>query len=65
MEPYQRIFQEQYDTVHRLETNKLRNVAKFFAHLLFTDAIEWKVGTTFVLISVIICAFIKHFVCQG
>lgn len=41
--PYQRIFQEQYDTVHRLETNKLRNVAKFFAHLLHTDAISWEV----------------------
>ena len=26
-------FAEQYDTVHRLETNKLRNVAKFFSHL--------------------------------
>lgn len=45
MEPYQRIFQEQYDTVHRLETNKLRNVAKFYAHLLYTDAIEWKVSS--------------------
>ena len=34
----------QYDTIHRLETNKLRNVAKFFAHLLFTDAIPWTVS---------------------
>ncbi|CAM9626629.1 unnamed protein product, partial [Sphacelaria rigidula] len=25
----------------RLETNKLRNVAKFFAHLLYTDALPW------------------------
>jgi pre-mRNA-splicing factor CWC22 len=25
----------------RLETNKLRNVAKFFAHLLCTDALPW------------------------
>jgi pre-mRNA-splicing factor CWC22 len=30
-------------TVHRLDTNKLRNVAKFFAHLLHTDAITWAV----------------------
>jgi hypothetical protein len=27
----------------RLETNKLRNVAKFFAHLLGTDALQWQV----------------------
>jgi pre-mRNA-splicing factor CWC22 len=27
--------------VHRLEVNKLRNAAKFFAHLLHTNAIEW------------------------
>lgn len=24
-----------------METNKLRNVAKFFAHLLYTDALPW------------------------
>uniref|UniRef100_A0A7N0RJ08 MI domain-containing protein n=1 Tax=Kalanchoe fedtschenkoi TaxID=63787 RepID=A0A7N0RJ08_KALFE len=29
--------------IHRLETNKLRNVAKFFAHLLGTDALPWHV----------------------
>ena len=35
-------FREQYQTIHRLETNKLRNVAKFFAHLLHTDdALPW------------------------
>ena len=34
-------FKEQYATIHRLETNKLRNMAKFFAHLLFTDALPW------------------------
>ena len=34
-------FKEQYTTVHRLDTNKLRNTAKFFAHLLFTDALPW------------------------
>ncbi|ESN94139.1 hypothetical protein HELRODRAFT_115201 [Helobdella robusta] len=43
VEPNQTIFKEQYDTIHRLETNKLRNVAKFFAHLLHTDAISWEV----------------------
>lgn len=29
--------------VHRLETNKLRNVAKIFAHLLHTDSMPWTV----------------------
>lgn len=32
---------KQYVTVHRLEINKLRNAAKFFGHLLYTDSIEW------------------------
>lgn len=30
-----------YNTVHRLDTNKIRNVSKFFGHLLHTDAIPW------------------------
>eukprot|EP01042_Synura_sphagnicola_P004440 gene4440-5623_t len=34
-------FLTQYSTIHRLETNKLRNVAKFFGHLLSTDALPW------------------------
>ncbi|RLN10315.1 hypothetical protein BBJ28_00025327, partial [Nothophytophthora sp. Chile5] len=36
-------FAEQYSLIHRLETNKLRNAAKLFAHLLFTDALPWTV----------------------
>jgi len=36
-------FAEQYQTIHRLETNKLRNVAKMFAHILHTDSIPWSV----------------------
>ena len=36
-------FAEQYDTIHRLETNKLLNVARLFAHILFTDALPWTV----------------------
>ncbi|KAI2510656.1 Domain in DAP-5 [Fragilaria crotonensis] len=35
-------FTTQYTTIHRLETNKLRNVAKLFAHLLHTDSMPWK-----------------------
>ena len=34
-------FVMQYNTIHRLETNKLRNVAKLFAHLLHTDSLPW------------------------
>ena len=43
VEPFQRMFTDQYEFVHRLETNKLRNIAKLFAHLLHTDAISWEV----------------------
>lgn len=46
MESFEAIFKEQYDTIHRLETNKLRNVAKMFAHLLYTDSIPWSVSRT-------------------
>lgn len=38
---FEQAFQDQYSTIHRLETNKLRNVAKLFAHLLHTDSIPW------------------------
>ena len=40
---FETAFGTQYATIHRLETNKLRNVAKFFAHLLHTDALPWTV----------------------
>jgi pre-mRNA-splicing factor CWC22 len=36
-------FKSQYEMIHRLDTNKLRNVAKFFAHLMNTDALSWSV----------------------
>ncbi|XRB16940.1 pre-mRNA-splicing factor CWC22 [Pseudoscourfieldia marina] len=34
-------FAKQYSLIHRLETNKLRNVAKLFAHLFASDALPW------------------------
>ncbi|XP_058478874.1 pre-mRNA-splicing factor CWC22 homolog [Solea solea] len=43
MESFEGIFMEQYETIHRLETNKLRNVARLFAHLLYTDSVPWSV----------------------
>ncbi|KAL7068818.1 MIF4G domain-containing protein [Cryptosporidium serpentis] len=42
-EAFAELFGRQYDTVHRLETNKLRHVSKFFAYLLSTDAIPWQI----------------------
>lgn len=33
----------QYSSIHRFETNKLRNVAKFFGHLLYSDGLDWGV----------------------
>nr|PUA88564.1 putative cell-cycle-control protein (translation regulation) [Toxoplasma gondii TgCATBr9] len=45
----QEAMRRQYHTVHRLETTKLRNTAKFFAHLLHTDAIPWTVMEVFKL----------------
>ena len=40
---FERQYESQYLKIHRLETNKLRNLAKLFAHLLYTDSIEWYV----------------------
>ena len=40
---FEKQFEAQYDKIHRLETNKLRNLAKLFAHLLYTDSIDWSV----------------------
>ncbi|KAH0562197.1 pre-mRNA-splicing factor cwc22 [Trichoglossum hirsutum] len=36
-------FAKYYDTIHRYETNRLRNIARFFGHLLGSDAIGWHV----------------------
>jgi pre-mRNA-splicing factor CWC22 len=43
MEVFDELFADQYTTIHRFDTNKIRNIAKFYAHLLFTDALEWSV----------------------
>ncbi|KAJ1695793.1 hypothetical protein LUZ63_012491 [Rhynchospora breviuscula] len=42
-ENFEKCFVQQYSMIHRLETIKLLNVAKFFAHLLGTDALPWHV----------------------
>ncbi|XP_066149574.1 pre-mRNA-splicing factor CWC22 homolog [Euwallacea fornicatus] len=46
VESFQQIFKDTYATTHRLDANRLRNVSKFFAHLLFTDAIGWEILDT-------------------
>ncbi|KAK5950956.1 pre-mRNA-splicing factor cwc22 [Knufia fluminis] len=40
---FEQAFAKYYDTIHRYETNKLRNIARFFGHILATDAIGWHV----------------------
>ena len=42
-EYFEQDFVKYFSVIDRYETNKLRNIAKFFAHLLFTDAISWAV----------------------
>lgn len=38
---FDQCFRNYYDTIHRFETNRLRNIARFFGHLLAQDAIPW------------------------
>ena len=40
---FDELFGRQYTIIHRYETNKLRNVANFFAYLLYSDALSWDV----------------------
>lgn len=43
MDLFEESFAKYYSTIHRYETNKLRNIARFFGHLLASDAIGWHV----------------------
>jgi len=40
---FMKCFVETYTYIHRHDTGKIRNAAKFFAHLLYTDAIDWRI----------------------
>ena len=42
-ELFEQAFAENYETIHRRETSQLRNNAKFWGHMLSTDAISWHV----------------------
>ncbi|PWN91639.1 MIF4G-domain-containing protein [Acaromyces ingoldii] len=40
-ECYEVCFRNYYDTIHRYETNRLRNIARFFGSIVAADAISW------------------------
>lgn len=42
-ESFERALETYYETIHRYETNRLRNIARLFGHLLANDAISWTV----------------------
>ena len=42
-ELFESSFLKYYDTIHRYETNRLRNIARFFGHLLSSDAVGWHI----------------------
>lgn len=42
-ELFEQSFAKYYDTIHRYETNRLRNIARFFGHLISSNAIGWHV----------------------
>ncbi|ORZ22607.1 armadillo-type protein [Absidia repens] len=41
MDNFAQAFTDTYETVHRYETNRLRNIAKLFGHIFFTDSLPW------------------------
>ncbi|KID79835.1 Armadillo-type fold protein, partial [Metarhizium brunneum ARSEF 3297] len=38
---FEQSFAKYYDTIHRYENNKLRNIAQLFGHMLGVDALGW------------------------
>lgn len=40
-ECFESTFGMYYTTIHRYETNRLRNIARFFGHLFSSDAVSW------------------------
>lgn len=40
-EAFEQSYRTYFDTIHRYETNRLRNIARFFGHLFGTDALPW------------------------
>ncbi len=42
-ENFIKAFVQYYHSIFKHETNKIRNLAKFFGHLFYTHAIDWKI----------------------
>lgn len=42
-EAFEQSFRQYYDTIHRYETGRLRNIARLFGHVLGSDALPWTV----------------------
>jgi pre-mRNA-splicing factor CWC22 len=40
---FEQMFAKYYDTIHRYDTNKLRNIARLFGHMFSSDAIPWHI----------------------
>ena len=40
---FEQSFVKYYETIHRYETNRLRNIARFFGHMFGSDAFGWHV----------------------
>ncbi|PGH23271.1 pre-mRNA-splicing factor cwc22 [Polytolypa hystricis UAMH7299] len=40
---FEAAFANYYETIHRYETNRLRNIARFFGHMLSSNGIGWHV----------------------
>lgn len=40
---FEEAFKNYYETIHRYESNRLRNIARFFGHLLASDSVSWVV----------------------
>lgn len=49
MDLFEKAFIENYETIHRRETSQLRNNAKFWGHMLSSDAISWQVFSVIAL----------------
>lgn len=43
VKPLETIFVESYVNIHSFNIEKLQNIARFFAFLLYTDSISWNV----------------------
>ncbi|KKY28066.1 putative cell cycle control protein [Phaeomoniella chlamydospora] len=43
LDQFEQAFAKYYDTIHRYETNRLRNIARFFGHMFSSDGIGWHV----------------------